>query len=365
MVSETHSLREKEKGETSMKNRSFASFLASGAFLLLAAGATFLLPHPGTRQTSAKEEAAGSRVLAAAQGFIDLLSPDEKKRALFAFDDEERFNWHFIPRERKGIALKDLDDAKREKLAALLRASLSETGWKRVEDVRGLEDVLREIEGPEARFRRDPLLYYASVFGKPSAAERWGWRFEGHHLALNYTLEGEKILSATPHFFGANPARVKDGPKKGLRALAGVEDLARELMSSLDEGQRKRCLAQGAGEGGVPDDVPETEKPRYRGPLPEGVSGRDLDEKQRSVLLRLVAEYVGGLPEAVARDVVRDVSIESVHFAWAGGTAALEPHSYLVHGPTFVINYSNRQNGANHIHASFRELKKDFALAAE
>src|SRR5262249_28922125 len=189
-------------------------------------------------------EKSGARILKAAAELFDSLSEGEKSAALFDYSSEERYNWHFIPRERKGIPLKNLSDSQRAKAKALLAAGLSETGAKKAEQVMSLEDVLREIEGPERKFPRDPLLYHISFFAKPSKDGRWGWRLEGHHLSFNFTLQGEEVLSSTPAFYGANPAIVREGPKKGLRVLAPVEDLARELVTSLDADQLKSCKGE-------------------------------------------------------------------------------------------------------------------------
>jgi hypothetical protein len=348
-------------------------FIASGVFLLAVALWTYLGPADGgfelPRRTLAEEGKTGARILQAAAGLFLSLDEQERGKALFDYTNEERFNWHFIPRERKGLPLKELSDEKRAKVAALLSASLSESGFKKAEEIRGLEDVLREMEGAQGKFSRDPLLYYVSFFSKPSPAGRWGWRLEGHHLSLNFTLDGARLLSSTPAFFGANPAMVKEGPKKGLRVLAAVEDLARELVTSLDENQLKACLGKSAGDGqGAPEEVPQTQSPRYKGPFPAGVAAKELKPESRAILRKLLDEYRSRFPDDVAKaieDEINAAGLENIHVAWAGGVKQWEAHSYLIHGPTFVINYADYQNGANHIHSSFRRLKNDFAYEGE
>ncbi|HVR75191.1 MAG TPA: DUF3500 domain-containing protein [Planctomycetota bacterium] len=331
-------------------------FVSSGAFLLLVVLAQGLAGDaPGAREGS-----GGARIVKAAAVVLEALGPEASKAALFDSDSKERFNWHFIPRERKGIPLKDLDLKQREKVLSLLDASLSAEGAKKARQVMSLEDVLREIEGPGRRFPRDPLLYYLSFFGKPSADSAWGWRLEGHHLALNFSLKGEKLLSATPAFHGANPATVKEGPRKGERVLAAVEDLARELVTSLDEAQLKSALGTE-----VPDEVPGAETPRYTGTLPAGIVAERLTGAQRKTLRKLIEAYTSNLSEEVASSLLLEGAeggLEEVHFAWRGGLKPLEGHSYMLHGPRFLINYANFQNGAAHIHSCLRTPKGEFGI---
>jgi hypothetical protein len=307
------------------------------------------------------EAAAGPRLVAAAQAFLESLAPAERSKALMDFQDEERFNWHFIPRDRKGIPLKELSETQRGKALEVLRAGLSATGAKRAEDVMSLEDILRAIEGPSARFRRDPLLYYVSVFSKPSRDARWGVRVEGHHLSINWTLDGEKLLASTPIFYGANPAIVREGPRKGLRVLPEVEDLARKLVTSL--GPEALAAAKGDKGGAVPEEVPGHQTRRYSGPYPEGIAAASLPREGKDVLAKLIREYTRNLAPDLAAAIEKEIGMEElkdVHFAWRGGLKELEPHSYLIHGPAFVISYSNVQNGAAHVHSAFRSLKGDF-----
>jgi len=337
-------------------------FLLSGAFLLLVAlTARWLSPPSGLRAeaaaaTTAAETASGKTVLAAAQVVFEGMGKGEKKRALFPFASEERTDWHFIPRSRKGVALAQLFPDKQEKVLALLRASLSARGFEKAEQVRSLEGILRGIEGEGRRFARDPFLYHVSFFGEPSDTEAWGWRFEGHHLALNFTLQGNKLVSATPAFFGANPGTVRGGPQDGLRVLGGAEDLARKLVQALDAKERSECLGSE-----VPDEVPDTQKARYSGPFPAGIPASKLDAEEKKLLRQLLLEYRRDLtadaPVSIASE---DPSLEGVHFAWGGSIQAGEGHSYLIHGPGFVINYANTQNDANHVHASLRERERDF-----
>ncbi len=331
-------------------------FASSAAFLLLVLASSALvgLPPGGAR--------TGARILRAANALLESLGDEQEKIAAFDYASEERFNWHFIPRERKGVPLKDLKEDQRAKVTALLQASLSEAGAKKAEEIRGLEDILRGIEGPERRFPRDPLLYYVTVFGKPSKDSRWGWRFEGHHLALNFTLNGTDLVSSTPLVQGANPALVREGPRKGFRALPGQEDIARELVTSLAPDLLKAARGEGK-----PEEVPGTEKAAYTGPFPPGAPADKLSADQKKTLERLIREYVQNLSDDAALGVLQALEggMKDVQFCWRGGLKAGEGHSYMVHGPGFMINYINEQNDAYHVHSCLRMLRGEFGLEAK
>src|SRR5205814_9072471 len=165
--------------------------------------------------------------------------------ALLPFEGEERFNWHFIPRERHGLPSKAMDAAQREKAHAFLKAGLSHAGYLKATTIISLEEVLRVLEGGQGPVR-DPGLYYFTFFGAPSARETWGWRVEGHHLSLNFTVVRGRLIASTPQFLGANPAEVKEGPRKGLRVLHAEEDLARQLLHSMDSEQRAQVVIDAA-----------------------------------------------------------------------------------------------------------------------
>jgi hypothetical protein len=335
-------------------------FAASSLFLLSAwfASRSLLV----TADADTKAGGGGAATLEAAGEFLAALDAAQRAKAVFSFDDKERFDWHFIPRPRKGLPLNEVSAAQKERLKALLRASLSEAGFKTAEAVRDLEAILREIEGPERRFPRDPELYFATVFGAPAKDAKWGWRFEGHHLSLNFTLDGDRMVSATPLVFGANPALVRDGPKKGLRVLAGVEDVARELMKSLDEAQ----LALAVGKG-MPEEVKGEQTPRYRDALPKGLEASRLNDAQKALLRKLLGEYIQHLKDDVQSDVEKEIQatggIEKTEIAWRGSLKPFEGHSYIVHGPAFILSYANFQNNAAHVHSAFRTRKLEFGLA--
>ncbi|MCE2827772.1 MAG: DUF3500 domain-containing protein [Verrucomicrobium sp.] len=214
------------------------------------------LPRPGTfllaLLTSLNVLASPeSEMASAARNFLAALSDEQKATATFEFKSDERENWHFIPKERKGVTLGTLKPAQKHLAFALLQSGLSSRGFAKATTIMSLEQILQELEGPNRRFPRDPELYHVSLFGTPDPQGTWGWRFEGHHLSLNFTIVQGRFAGGTPSFLGTNPAEVRKGPRAGLRVLAAEEDLARELLTSLNPRQWKQALIQ----TNAPDDI--------------------------------------------------------------------------------------------------------------
>jgi hypothetical protein len=294
----------------------------------------------------------------AAEAFISSLSPDQRAKATFTFEDEQRLDWHFIPRARKGIPFKDLDPTQRLLGNALLGAGLGQRGLIRAATIMSLDAILREMEQGKGPVR-DPELYFISIFGDARSAKPWGWRVEGHHVALNFTLIESKSVASTPAFFGANPAEVLQGARKGLRALAPEEDLARSLIKSLDDRQR----AQAVVSENAPSDILSTNLRKAEPLKPAGLQTSKLSQKQQEILMTLLSEYASRhAPDiAAARlDRVRAAGLGNIFFAWAGGFEKGQAHYYRIQGPSFLVEYDNIQNNANHIHTVWRDFNSDF-----
>lgn len=310
--------------------------------------------------TAAYQPTPATTVMAkSANALLASLTADQKAKATFQFQDDERLNWHFIPRERNGLALREMNPHQKHLASALLSAGLSQQGFIKATTIMSLEDVLRILEKDDGE-RRNPDKYYFSVFGEPSDKGTWGYRVEGHHLSLNFTIVNGKI-SDSPFFFGANPAEVRQGPRKGLRALAAEEDRGRELMVALNADQRKVALVD---ETAYKDILTAASRKASLEGQPSGLHGGKLNDKQFGLLLALAEEYARNVPDELAKqrmDAVRKAG-RNLHFAWAGVLEKGGPHYYRVHGPTFLIEYDNTQNDANHIHAVWRDFNGDFGL---
>jgi len=309
-------------------------------------------------------ENPGGEMAVAADRFLDALDDDQRARATFEFDDPERLNWHFIPREREGLSLKEMTPDQKELAMALLQSGLSNTGAIKAITIMTLEQVLHELENNAPH--RDPELYYVSVFGDPSNRGSWGWRVEGHHLSLNFTIEDGEVVSATPAFFGANPAEVREGPRAGLRTLAEIEDRALRLLQALDEDQSETAVVS----SDVPRDVRSANEPQPPTEPAVGLTVGQMNENQREMLRALIDAYAADMPAPIARawrTEIRENNPEEIAFAWFGPADRNRPHAYRVQGPTFLIEFNNTQNNANHIHSFWRSMLGDFGrpLASE
>jgi len=302
---------------------------------------------------------SASLMAESANRFLASLTPEQRAKATFGFEDGERQNWHFIPIERKGLALREMTPAQKHLATALLSAGLSQQGYIKAQTVMSLEDVLRILEkgqGPE----RDPEKYYVSVFGEPSDSGTWGYRFEGHHLSQNFTVTGGHVAGA-PSFFGANPAEVREGPRKGLRTLAGEEDLGRAVIQSLDAEQRKIAIV--APEAYKDIITMDSRKAALEG-QPSGLLAAKMNAKQFDLLQALVGEYAHNMPEQIAQAREEEIKKagKQIYFAWAGGIERGQPHYYRVQTGDFLIEYDDTQNNANHIHSVWRDFNGDFGV---
>lgn len=319
---------------------------------------------PAHSQTAAPAEtvALTAEALANAQAFATSLTASQRTVGRFPFDAEERYTFNFVPMVRGGVALGDMTDAQRQQADAMLKAALSASGYATARTIITHEDILRELErerGVANYQRRDPNLYYLALFGDPSPSARWGWRFEGHHLSVNVTQGGSDGDVVAPLFFGANPARVPSGPQAGLRILAAEEDVARALLASFDGATRAKVVI--APE--TTNEIVTKNAPKVDGLSFEGVAAGDMTTGQRTQLRALIDVYAKRLsPREAASQMARidAAGFDKVYFAWAGSVEVGQKHYYRVHGPTFLIEYDNSQNDANHIHSVWRDLERDY-----
>lgn len=309
--------------------------------------------------TSATAHVAVDEMAAAANTFLESLQPGQAEKASFKLKDDERQNWHFIPKARKGLPIKEMTEEQRPLAMKLLRSGLSDHGYRKATTVISLETILRELEGPNSRMTRDPELYYLSIFGKPDAKGTWGWRVEGHHLSVNFTIVNGQYVAGTPSFFGSNPAEVRQGPHKGTRALADEEDTGRQLVKTLTAQQREQAIFDKT----APKDIFTMAERRVQPLEQKGIAAAKLDGEQKATLLRLIQAYLGRNRPDLAREDLRKIQeagVDKIYFAWAGATEKGQGHYYRVQGPTFLLEYDNTQNNANHIHAVWRDFENDF-----
>lgn len=310
-----------------------------------------------------------SAMTRAAQAFLNSLSPEQQAKVKMDFQGEERLFWHYIPTDdipkryngkpRMGLILKDMTGGQQHLAMALLSAGLSQSGYIKAASIMSLEDVLKVME-KDTVDRRHPQKYHFSIFGTPSDEGTWGYRVEGHHLSVHFTIHKGK-LAGTPTFFGANPHEVRQGPRAGIRPLAREEDLGRAVMESLDAAQRKTATV---AEKAYADIITEASRKAALAGQPSGLPVSKMNAKQRALLTELMDEYVTNVPDAIAASRQEKIKKagNNMHFAWAGPIGKNEPHYYRISSPTFLIEYDNTQNGANHSHTVWREFEGDFGL---
>jgi len=305
---------------------------------------------------AARAHSPAEEMIGAATNLLAALTPEQRAKAVFEFKNDERFDWHFIPKPRKGLPLKEMSPSQRPLAHALLASGLSQRGFAKAETIMSLEQILYDLEDKSPR--RDAELYYFTIFGTPGK-DPWGWRVEGHHLSLNFSLAGDQVLAVTPSFFGTNPARIPSGPRKGLRVLASEEDLAYELIKSLDAEQRKVALLPTE----APREVITGNARKAKSLEPLGISAAQLTSPQKEVLRNLLKEYVFRYRSEIAESDLKkitDAGDDKIQFAWAGETEPGKGHYYRIQGPTFLMEFDNTQDNANHIHTVWRDLKNDF-----
>ena len=363
--------------------------------------------------TAAAERDVAEAMSSAASAWLSSLDPDQTASASWGAPEDaeaeaERLRWYYTPTDHGGLPLGRQRPAQQSLAMQLVATGLSTAGYVTVCAVMGLENVLDQVEGFTVDWGRergrDPGLYYLRVFGDPTGAGPWGWRFGGHHVSLNNLVVDGRVRSTTPCFIGADPASAPMLGRTTLRPLGGVEDLARELMRSLAPALAARAtllerapsdivggnrpqLADGdqmllldelfrgrfaeprlvdritrmtrAAEAGTGYDTEDHRRLALTA-RPKGLPAAELDDSGRELLQALVESYRGRVPDGLAPPV----DLTAVHFAWAGSTGPGQPHYYRLQGPRFLAEWDNTQREANHAHSVWRDPETDFGLDA-
>jgi hypothetical protein len=322
----------------------------------------------------ARLASSGVDMTQAAEKFANTLSDDARAKAVLAFETPQRTDWHFIPKPaRKGLQVKEMSDPQRKAALELLRSALSASGYGKATKIMQLESILRELEKSRTGSPlRDPERYFFTLFGQPSASQRWGLSIEGHHLSLNFVVQDNQVIASTPTFFGANPGVLLAdyGPefKKGLRVLAKEEELAFELVQSLNEAQRDKAIVAKK----APNDVRDAGSASPPRSPAAGLAASEMSKEQVAILRALIEEYANNLPADVAHErmaAIEREGFEGVKFCWAGADKPGAGHDYRIQGKTFLIEFNNTQpdsagNLANHIHSVWHNLGGNFGLDA-
>lgn len=292
---------------------------------------------------------------------INSFDSTQKAKSVYPFEDMSRYDWNYLPASlipRRGVCLKDLDSTQKENVYALLRSFLSDKGFSRTQDIMNNEYYLKELE-PDM-IHRIPENHFLAFFGTPGKDSVWGWKFSGHHLALNFTIVDNQ-LAFTPIFFGVYPAEIKSGQNKGRRIIKDEEDIGFELINMLTSEQKEKAVFQ---ENAFRDIV--TTNAIQVGPLtPVGISAKDLTSQQKIILNKLIVCHLSSMPNNIAEMRMKRIVSEDfnqIRFGWAGGLIKGIPHYYRIQGKTFLIEFDNTTHNANHIHIVWRDFNGDFGV---
>ncbi len=290
-----------------------------------------------------------------AAALLGRLDSGQRSVAIHAFSDDASRRWiEYRPRPRPGTGLADLGGSARKAAHQLLATALSPHAYAQAMTIIALEEVLDRAEG--WRRGRHSNDYWIAVFGDPERDDRWGWRFEGHHLSVTMTLDGDQIYP-TPLFLGANPATVSHAGRSVVQPLAAEEDLARALLEAMGPNARADAVTSSA----APADILSGQKPRVdAGITPLGVRGDRLGPTARSLLAHLAALYLDRLPPDLSRLEAERLDTRELHFAWEGSAQPGSGHYYRLQGPDLLIEYDNTQDDANHAHSVLRRPDSDF-----
>lgn len=301
-----------------------------------------------------------------AERLLATLSESQKQQCVFQYDDPKRTAWNFVPDKfiqpdgrRYGLVLSDMSSQQRLLTHSLLSSVLSAEGIRQTVTIMSLEQVLHELENSNPI--RDPQRYYVSFFGSPED-DTWGWRFEGHHLSLNFTVENGDLLLSAPAFFGTNPGQVRQGEMKGLQVLKAEETLARDFLATLDANQRPKAIVDQPAPADVQTGTaPVVDLDVLSPDSNAGIKVEELSDQQSDLLQGIVNEYLSAYQEhAIGLTPQQRTITEDTVFAWLGSTEPGKGHYYRIRTPHLLLEYDNTQNDANHVHLVIRNLNQDF-----
>jgi Protein of unknown function (DUF3500) len=306
---------------------------------------------------------AAKEIATAVQTWLDGLDDAQRARATFPLAASERFVWAYTPGPREGLALRDMRQEQRSASSAIVASSMSTRTAGEIAAIIELETVLGQLEqagGRSGWLRRDPELYWFAVFGDPASSSPWSWRIGGHHVAIHVTVADDRVIGRTPSFLGANPAVIPSGPRAGTRTLPGEEALARALLAELTPAERGVAVVDATAPADILTGIGRLADLRS---VPVGIRQADLGAQSQAALERLIRHYIERTRPEVAEaawERIPAAGLGDVTFAWAGSNLPGRGHYYAVRGPSFVIEYDNTQNDANHIHAVWRDLESDW-----
>jgi len=275
---------------------------------------------------------------------------DSLKVLQLPFNDTLRTHWERLPGERLGLKLSHFTEAQKIALHELLRSCLSTQGYLTVTAVMFNEDIQQKFEPNLGRNE-----YWVEVFGSPSATDYWSWKLEGHHLSLNFTFQGNQMISNSPFLMSTNPANsITDSARAGLVILYKEEEMGRALVNSLNQEQ----LIKGYSNRKKTDIVYSEQDKRNIVVPNEGIYFNELNTQQQQLLQQLVAEYFANFNPGEIPSVNAFCN-KKLRFFYVDHREKGKPHYYRFENGRQIIEYENYDN---HIHCFWR-TDNDFGKA--
>jgi hypothetical protein len=340
-----------------------ASLLAAPASLAQDRYPSLVSEVLATYQPAAPAGHSPEAIAAAAQAFLDSLGDTLRGQAALPADSDERQKWTNVPPSgpQGGVRLGDCDEGQLEKACDFLRAAMSQQGYEKARNILLADDELLENGQPRAGFGAEN--FWLAIFGKPSPGSLWAFQLDGHHVAFNFTYKGEQV-TMSPSFIGTQPAAFKLAGKTVV-VMEGEDTGAFKLVQSLGDKLRGQAIvspvreqiAAGAGKDGfVPKQV--------------GAPCSAFDASQRQLLLALVRQYTGDLPEPYAGRRLEQLAgeIDRMTFAWSGPVKDGSDVSYRIQGPSVLIEYACQDLGGNprdHLHSMYRDPTNEYGKGFE
>ncbi len=274
------------------------------------------------------------------------------------FESESRTQWTNLPVgivNRKGMSIGDMSNTQRIQMQKLLSELLSSRGYLKTTGIMHLDNILeRHFNVPRLKWSHKE--YYFSFWGEPSLNKPWGFKLEGHHLSLNFTY-ADMSIAPTPLFFGTDPAEIRETEYAGWRVLGEEEDLGFLFLNSLNEAQKEKAILK---DRSVPRDILTNPDSEQRLTEFWGIKASDLDDNQKRLLEYIIEEYLHNLEHDLAHEEmekIKNAGFDAIYFAWIGNIERTDSQYFLIHGPTFIIEFDNHRN---HIHSIWRNKGNDF-----
>lgn len=315
----------------------------------------------------------------AAEAFLATLSDEQREQVTYAFDDETKTtSWSNFPVtfvDRAGLNLADLTDEQKAAALNVLEALLSDEGYETVTGIMGGDEYLHENSSSTEESLGQ---YYIAFFGDPSDSSAWEVQFGGHHLGINATLDGtEDSVTFAPTHLGIQPAVYTDADGNEVQPFDGIYTDAFAFYDSLTD-EQKATLYQGTSVANMVCAPGST----CDYPTGTGISGADLTDEQKQLLLEVIANWAGLADEETTSDALAKIeaTLDTTYVNWSGATTYDMSQGdgiyFQISGPDVYIEFAAQQGSAGadvsgvttsgwgHVHTIYRDPTNDYAGSA-